>query len=118
MDFATRALEAVGVAVIVVGFIVGFVLALRDRARGRGSGVYTMVRKYFGQSILLGLEILVAADLIRTVTIDATLSSALAFGAIVLVRVLLGFSLDVEIYGCLPWRAGKQTAAATEAKSH
>ena len=117
MEVVTRALEFAGVAVIVVGFVLGLVLALRDMARGRRVGVYEMVRRYFGKSILLGIGILVAADLIRTVTIDATLSSALALGAIVLIRTLLSFSLDVEIYGRLPWRAGKQAAAATETKS-
>ncbi len=117
MNVVSRALEFVGVAVIVVGFVLGLVLALRDMARGRRVGIYQMVRRYFGMSILLGIEILVAADLIRTVTIEATLNSALTLLIIVLIRTLLSFSLDVEIYGHLPWRASKQAAAATETKS-
>lgn len=117
MEVVTRAMELVGVTVIVVGFAVGALLALRDVSRGQRIGVYAMVRKYLGQSILLGVEILVAADLIRTVTIEPTLNSALTLGIIVLIRTLLSFSLDVEIYGRLPWRASKQAAAATETKS-
>jgi uncharacterized membrane protein len=109
MDVASRGLEVVGVAVIVVGFLIGFARALRDILRGQGSGAYVMVRKYFGQSILLGLEILVAADLIRTVVVDTTMENVLVLGVIVLIRILLSFSLEIEIYGRLPWRA--KTAA-------
>ena len=110
MDVVSRTLEFVGVMVIVLGFIAGCAVALREMARGQRDGVYVMVRKYFAQSILLGLEILVAATLIRTVTIDTTLASVLALGLIVLIRALLGFSLEVEIYGRLPWKKRKRAA--------
>ena len=110
MDVVSRTLEFVGVMVLVLGFIVGCVVALRDVARGRRAGVYAMVRKYFGQSILLGLEILVAATLIRTVTVDPTLASGLTLGVVVLIRMVLGFSLQVETYGRLPWRNREQAA--------
>ena len=105
MDIVSRGLEVVGVAVIIIGIIIGFALALRDMLRGRRGGIYTMVRKFFGQSVLLGLEILVAADLIRTVAVDATMESVLVLGVIVLIRTFLSFSLEIEIYGRVPWRA-------------
>ena len=109
MDYASRGLEIVGVTIIIVGFFVGFVRALRDTLRGQSRGVYAMVRKHFGQSILLGLEVLVAADLIRTVAVDPTLENVAVLGVIVLIRTFLSFSLEIEIYGRLPWRA--KTAA-------
>jgi len=119
MDIVTRALEILGVGVIIVGFVIGFGRAVRDWLRGQASGVYAMVRKYFGQSILLGLEILVAADLIRTVAVEPTMENVLVLGVIVLIRTFLSFSLEVEIYGRLPWRgrkvrgeAANETAAA------
>jgi uncharacterized membrane protein len=112
MDVASRGLEVVGGAVIIVGFLIGLARALRDMLRGQGSGAYVMVRKYFGQSILLGLEILVAADLIRTVVVDMTMENVLVLGALVLIRTFLSFSLQVEIYGRLPWRASKAAKAS------
>ena len=62
-----------------------------------------------GRSILLGLEVLIAADLVRTVTIDPTLESAIFLGVIVLVRTFLSFSLEIELDGVVPWR--KRSAA-------
>ncbi len=105
MDHVTRAFEIVGVAVLVVGFIIGFVRALVARLRrGTSEGVYVMIRSYFGRSILLGLEVLVAADLIRTVAVDPTMQNVLVLGLIVLIRTFLSFSLEIEIEGVVPWR--------------
>ena len=105
MDHVTQAFEIVGVAVLVVGFIVGFVRALFARLRtGANEGVYVMIRSYFGRSILLGLEVLVAADLIRTVAVGPTLQNVLVLGLIVLIRTFLSFSLEIEIDGVVPWR--------------
>ena len=111
MDHVTRAFEIVGVAVLVVGFIVGFVRALFARLRtGANEGVYVMIRSYFGRSILLGLEVLVAADLIRTVAVDPTLQNVLVLGLIVLIRTFLSFSLEIEIEGVVPWRRWRLSA--------
>ena len=69
-----------------------------------------MVRRYFGRSILLGIEILVAADLIRTVAVDPTLENVLVLGLIVLIRTFLSFSLEIEMDGVVavaPLVAGK-----------
>ena len=115
MDLITRILEGAGVVVILAGFVIGLGQALRDMLRGVRQGVYAMVRKYFGQSILLGLEILVAADLIRTVAVEPTMDNVLVLGVIVLIRTLLSFSLEIEIYGRLPWRGSKEPAGAQKA---
>ena len=105
MDYVTRGFELVGVAVLVVGFVVGFVRALVARLRtGTSEGVYVMIRSYFGRSILLGLEVLVAADLIRTVAVQPTMENVLVLGLIVLIRTFLSFSLEIEIEGVVPWR--------------
>ena len=80
MNVVSRGFEVVGIAVLVIGFLTGLFLALRDFLRGERSGIYRMIRKYFGQSILLGLEILVAADLIRTVAVDPTMENVLVLG--------------------------------------
>ena len=110
MDVVSRGFEIVGIAVLVVGFLTGLFLALRDLMRGERSGVYRMIRTYFGQSILLGLEILVAADLIRTVAVDPTMQNVLVLGLIVLIRTFLSFSLEIEIDGMAPWRRGRLMA--------
>ena len=57
-----------------------------------------------GLSILLGLEILIIADIVETITIEATLASAITLGVIVLVRTFLSFSLEIELEGIVPWR--------------
>ena len=111
MDHVTQAFEIVGVAVLVVGFVAGFVRALVARLRtGTSEGVYVMIRSYFGRSILLGLEVLVAADLIRTVAVDPTLQNVLVLGLIVLIRTFLSFSLEIEIDGVVPWRRWRLSA--------
>lgn len=104
MDGVSRGFEVVGIGVLVLGFLTGLFLALRDLLQGKRSGVYRMIRTYFGQSILLGLEILVAADLIRTVAVDPTMQNVLVLGLIVLIRTFLSFSLEIEIEGIAPWR--------------
>lgn len=73
-------------------------------AQGRGQAAYEAVREGVGRSILLGLEILIIADIVETITIDPTLESAATLGIVVLVRTFLSFSLEVELEGIVPWR--------------
>ena len=82
-----------------------FVLAvLAWRQSGSGKQAYKVLRQAFGGTILLALEILVAADLIRTVAVSPTLDNVLVLGLIVLIRTFLSFSLEIEIEGVVPWR--------------
>jgi uncharacterized membrane protein len=104
MDIVTRVFEAIGVAVLIVGFVSGFVVAAHNLRRGRREGAYRGIRSWFGKSILMGLEILVAADLIRTVAVDPTMENVLVLGLIVLIRTFLSFSLEIEIEGVVPWK--------------
>ncbi len=112
MDHISRAFEWIGVAVIVGAFVLTLVFALRDLSQHRASvELYERMRGVFGRGLLLGLEVLVAADLIRTVAVEPTLRNVEVLGILVLIRTLLSFSLDVEIDGVLPWRKGRTSAA-------
>jgi uncharacterized membrane protein len=69
-----------------------------------GDRAYNVLRQAFGGTLLLGLEILVAADLLRTVAVAPTVDNVLVLGLIVLIRTFLSFSLEVEIDGVVPWK--------------
>lgn len=97
--------ELVAAAVLVVGLILALVVATRRYLSTRsGAASYRVLRQTFGGVILLGLEILVAGDLIRTVAIAPTLENVAVLGLIVLIRTFLSFSLEIEIDGVPPWR--------------
>jgi uncharacterized membrane protein len=101
---AVKVIEAFGAAIMIVGAIYAFAvfaLALPDpQTRARA---WEPLRRNLGRAILLGLEVLIMADLIRTIVIDPTVDSVAVLGVIVLIRVVLSFSLDVEIDGTWPW---------------
>ena len=105
MDVVSRVFAAVGVAVLIIGFLFALVTAGIALLQNRGD-VYRAIRRQFGRSILLGLEILVAADLIRTVAVEPTGRNVLILGGIVLIRTILSFSLEVEVEGVWPWQRG------------
>lgn len=107
MELVVHGFEVAGVAVLVLGALVAFVHAAVS-ARSVGSReAYEMARRNVGRAILLGLELLIIADIVLTITVDPTLESALALGLIVLVRTFLSFSLEVELEGSLPWHRGR-----------
>ena len=92
---------------------VSLVVAARSwRVTRNGRAAYTALRSSFGSVILLALEILVAADLVRTVAVAPTLDNVVILGVIVLIRTLLSFSLEVEIEGVLPWRRSAAAGGA------
>ena len=97
-------IEAVGATIMIVGALYAFVLfalALPDpQTRARA---WEPLRRNLGRAILLGLEVLIMADIIRTIVIDQTPQSVAVLGVVVLIRVVLSFSLDVEIEGIWPW---------------
>jgi uncharacterized membrane protein len=119
MDDISRAFEVVGVAILVLGFVIASVRAVPRYLQTRNaSETYRFVRSFFGRSILLGLEVLVAADLIRTVAVDPTLENVAVLGLIVIIRTVLSFSLEIEIDGRLPWRRAMETAPGATSQSH
>lgn len=97
-DLDGTLVDGVGVAVIVVGAIAAAVAAARAGVAHQ-PGIYPMFRRHLGRSILLGLELLVAADIIRTVAVTPTLASVAVLALIVLIRTFLSFSLELEITG-------------------
>ena len=97
------AIDAAGVVVIVAGAAIAFVIAAVRLSR-RESEVYRRFRQQLGQTILLGLELLVAGDIVRTVAASPSLTSVAILAAIVLIRTLLSFSREVEITGRWPWQ--------------
>ena len=106
MDYVARGFEVFGAAVLVVGLVWSVVCAGRAWRVAGGRRGYDTLRETFGGVLLLGIEVLVAADLIRTVAVTPTLASVTVLGLIVLIRTFLSFSLEVEIDGTLPWRRG------------
>ncbi len=110
VNYIVKAVEAVGITIMVVGGLVAliaFVPATLDPQRRQNS--YQQLRRTFGRCVLLGLEVLIVADIVRTVVVDQTLESVVVLGVIVLIRIILSFSLEVEIDGTWPWnrRGGK-----------
>ncbi|GAA1390387.1 hypothetical protein GCM10009613_30880 [Pseudonocardia kongjuensis] len=105
MELVAVAFEVLGAAVLVVGLLVAAAVSGRVRWRtGSGRAAYRTLRETFGGVLLLGLEILVAADLVRTVAVEPTLQNVSVLGLIVLIRTFLSFSLQIEIDGVPPWR--------------
>ena len=97
-----KVIDAVGVAVIVGGAVLALAATV-GRILGEG-GAYDAFRRQLGRSILLGLEFLVAADIIRTVAVTPTAQSVAVLGGIVAIRTFLSFSLQVEMTGSWPWQ--------------
>lgn len=99
VEVAGEVLDGLGVLAILVGVAYAGVLSLL-----RGGDRYVRFRQITGRAILLGLEVLVAADIIRTVALDPTLENAAVLAVIVAVRTLLSLTLTVEIEGRWPWQ--------------
>jgi uncharacterized membrane protein len=107
MDTIAKAFEGLGAAVLVLGLLLSLGMSARDWLRTRqGRVAYRTLKETFGGVLLLGLEILVAADLVRTVAVEPTMENVAILGLIVLIRTFLSFSLEIEIEGVPPWRRG------------
>jgi uncharacterized membrane protein len=107
-----RVVDLGGVTVIGLGIATVAILALQRLIR-RETGVYSGFRQQVGRAILLGLELLVAADIIRTVALTPTLESVAVLGGIVLVRTFLSFSIEVELTGHWPWQRGEKAESGS-----
>ena len=104
MEWAARFLEWIGVAVILAGSMLAIGLYLVGLRKEATKSNYDRLRANLGRAILLGLEFLVGADIVATVTSPLTWESVSLLGLIVLIRTLLSFSLETEIEGVAPWR--------------
>jgi uncharacterized membrane protein len=118
MELVARGVEVVGIATLALGLVVALVQAARVLLGGReAEEAYRVVRTVFGRSILLGLEFLVAADIIRTVAVEPSVENVGVLGLIVLIRTFLSFSLEVEIDGTWPWRRADISRASVPRES-
>ena len=118
VDAVAKVIDGVGVLVVVVGLVLATVAFVRavlapDAASGEEHTPYRVYRQAIGRAILLGLEFLVAADIIRTVAVDPTFESVGVLAIIVAVRTFLSFTLDVELEGRWPWQPPRPAPAAT-----
>ena len=103
--WVTRAIEVTGIGIIVIGAVGSLFAFLRRLLKGQPKEkIVADFRTDLGRAILLGLEFLVAADIVDTVAIDPTIDSLIVLAGIVLIRTFLSFSLEVEIEGRWPWQ--------------
>ena len=111
VDVLAKWLELVGVAIIIGGTVIAALqffrsgIAVRDWRKA-----YERFRSNLGRGILLGLELLVGADIISTITAPLTVQSVGFLGGIVIIRTFLSFALETEIEGCWPWNPSAQRA--------
>jgi uncharacterized membrane protein len=97
-----KVIEGFGAGIMVVGGL--FALGRYARhAVAHDPEPYRQLRESLGRAILLGLEVLIIADIIRTIVVEQSLESVAILGLIVAIRIVLSFSLDVEIDGAWPW---------------
>jgi uncharacterized membrane protein len=113
IDDIARGFEVAGVAIIAIGCAVALVTSFKDFTNL--DKYFEDVRRGFGRPLILGLEILVAADIITTITVDPSLESVTVLAILVAVRIALSFSLDIEVDGIVPWHRAKWEAMRARA---
>lgn len=113
-EMLTRIVEVTGVTVIVIGGVIATAHFLTSWRTQSLDPAYRGYRRDLGRSILLGLELLVAADIIGTVAVHPTFQSLGILAGIVLIRTFLSFSLEVEISGRWPWQGVEETTPARD----
>jgi uncharacterized membrane protein len=117
IETLAKVLEVCGVAIILIGVALA---SLKFLSEGRSSGdwrsSYERYRANLGRGILLGLELLVGADIIGTITAPLTMTSVALLAIIVLIRTFLSFSLETEIEGCWPWQRSKGKGEESRAR--
>lgn len=112
IDVIARIVEFAGVMIMFLGVLFAFIRALMASSKF-GHDTYLRIRQDVGKSILLGLEVLIAADIMATVVTEPTLRNVLVLGLIVLIRTFLSLSLQVELEGRFPWQK-KETSASED----
>jgi len=102
VEDVVRVVEAIGALIMIVGALYAGVLYARHCINSDTDG-FMELRRNLGRAILLGLEVLIIADIVRTIIVEPTLESVGVLGIIVIIRIMLSFSLEVEIDGSWPW---------------
>jgi uncharacterized membrane protein len=103
VDYSTLLIESIGLAIILGGALISMMLFFKSFIKKDETG-YICFRRRLGRSILLGLEFLVAGDIIDTIAVEPSVKSVVVLGMIVLIRTFLSFSIQVELEGKLPWK--------------
>jgi uncharacterized membrane protein len=117
VDVIARFLELIGVAIIIGGMVLASYLFIRQGLYlSDWRTAYERYRANLGRSILLGLELLVGADIMSTVTAPLTFQSVGLLAGIVAIRTFLSFSLETEIEGCWPWKRSENTTSEVAAR--
>jgi uncharacterized membrane protein len=114
-DVVSTGFQVVGIAVLVIGAILAFVTYLKVLPRGGDTPTaYSDLRRDLGKAILVGLELLVAADIISSVAIDPTFATIGVLGMIIVIRTFLSWSLEVEVNGRWPWQSSRSPQDQTK----
>lgn len=106
VEDVVQVVEAVGALIMILGGLYACLLYARHCVMSDTDG-FMELRRNLGRAILLGLEVLIIADIVRTIIVDPTMESVGVLGIIVVIRILLSFSLEVEIDGSWPWNHWK-----------
>jgi uncharacterized membrane protein len=107
IEFAASGVEALAVAIMSCFILIGTVRWLLQSVK-KINGAYESYRSLLGRTLLIGLQLLVAADIINTVAFDLTLTNLALLGGLVLVRTVLGWTLTFEVEGRWPWQQPNQ----------
>lgn len=110
IDVIARALEIVGVSVIGIAFLYATIRCL-VHIRQKRPDAYQRLKAFIGKALQLGLEFLVAADIIGTVTVAPSRQGIVSLGLLILVRTFLSWSIAVEVEGCWPWQIARNGRA-------
>ena len=123
MEFIRDLLGFIGLIVDVMGVLIVFVGAGRaikryfDSSLDGDNNAFMLMRQDLGRAILLGLEFLVAGDIIRTVSVSPTLDNVIVLGLIIIIRTLLSFSLELELQGQWPWQRNRERQQSQKAEA-
>jgi uncharacterized membrane protein len=110
IELIVQGLEILGVAAIGIAFLFATIRGLVD-IRQRRPDAYQRLKVILGKGLQLGLEFLVAADIVRTVSIEPTRAGIVSLGLLIMVRTFLSWSITVEIEGCWPWQMARSGRA-------
>lgn len=112
-ETVARWIEIIAVLAISIAVLVAVVGAIRAGLRSNWTGAFSTFKMYMGRGLLVGLDLLIAADIIKTVTVEPTLENAAVLGLLVLIRTFLSWSILLEIEGRWPWQAAPTRAPET-----
>lgn len=113
IETTSLAIEVLGIIIIIAGIALALGRYLLKK-QGKPFRSFQVIREELGRAILLGLEVLIAADIIATVVFNAEMEQILKLGLIVLIRTFLSFTLEIEIEGKVPWKQSRHKTMGKE----